>query len=386
MVNYFFTEEQEALRDLVRQITDERVIPVRADMDEKEEFPREIMRILGESDIFGVYIPEEYGGLGGGMTELCIATEELSRGCVGVSTTYAATGLGSFPIMIAGNDAQKEKYLPEIAKGKMLAAFALTEAGAGSDAGAITTRAVREGDYYVLNGVKQWITNGGEADVYTVIAMTNPEKGARGASAFIIENGTKGLGFGKKEKKLGIRCSATREVVLEDCRVPCGNLLGREGRGFIITLKTLDLARVGVGAQGVGLCAGALGHSIEYARERRQFGKPIASFQAIQHMLARMATLTEASRALVYAVARSIDKGEKDQSKDAAISKLFASDAAMEVASNAIQILGGYGYMRDYPVEKMLRDAKILQIYEGTNQIQCNTIASALIKEAASQR
>jgi butyryl-CoA dehydrogenase len=215
--------------------------------------------------------------------------------------------------------------------------------------------------------------------------MTDPDRGARGASAFIVENGTEGLSFGKKEKKLGIRCSATREVILEDCRIPRGNLLGREGRGFIVTLKTLDLARVGVGAQGVGLCAGALEYSIEYARQRHQFGKPIASFQAIQHMLARMATHTEAARALVYAVAKSIDAGQKDQSKDAAMSKLFASDVAVEVASNAIQVLGGYGYMRDYPVEKMLRDAKILQIYEGTNQIQCNNIASALIKEAASK-
>jgi len=385
-MDYFLTEEQQEIRDLARQIAEEKVKPVRAELDEKEEFPWEIMKVLAQADLFGLYIPEEYGGFGGGAFENCLAVEELSRVCIGVSVSFAASGLGAYPILLFGNEAQKKKYLTQIASGERLAAFGLTEAGAGSDAGGTRTTAVLDGNEYVLNGTKQWITNGGEAEIYTVIAMTNPAKGSRGASAFIVEKGTPGFSFGKKEKKMGIRSSATRELVFENCRIPKENLLGKEGLGFMVAMKTLDKSRPGIGAQAVGLAQGAIDEAVAYARERRQFDQPIISFQAIQHMLADMVTSTEAARALVYAVARFIDSDPKDVSKASAMAKLFASDVAMKVTTDAVQIMGGYGYMREYPAEKMMRDAKILQIYEGTNQIQRNVIGAALIKEAAGKK
>ncbi|HHN64056.1 MAG TPA: acyl-CoA dehydrogenase [Nitrospirae bacterium] len=382
-MDYFFTEEQKMIQELARQIAEEKVVPVRAELDEKEEFPHEIMQVLAQSDMFGIFIPEEYGGLGMGSLELCIAVEELSRACLGVSTSYAANALGTYPILLFGTEEQKKRYLPDIASGKRLVAFALTEANAGSDAAGIQTTAKKDGDYYILNGTKQWITNGGEAEIYTVIAMTDPSRGARGASAFIVEKGTEGFSFGKKEKKMGIRASVTRELIFDNCRVPKENLLGREGMGFIVAMKTLDQSRVGVGAQGVGVAQGALEEAIRFARQRVQFGKPVISFQAVQHMLADMATLTEAARALVYSVARYVDSGAKDISKPSAMAKVFATDVAMKVTTDAVQVMGGSGYMREYPVEKMMRDAKILQIYEGTNQIQRNVIGQELIKEAA---
>ncbi len=385
-MDYFLTEEQQEIRNLARQIAEEKVKPVRAELDEKEEFPWEIMKVLAQADLFGLYIPQEYGGFGGGSFENCIAVEELSKACIGVSVSFAASGLGAYPILLFGNEDQKKKYLTQIASGERLAAFGLTEAGAGSDAAGTRTTAVLDGNEYVLNGTKQWITNGGEAEIYTVIAMTNPSKGTRGASAFIVEKGTPGFSFGKKENKMGIRSSATRELVFENCRIPKENLLGKEGMGFLVAMKTLDKSRPGIGAQAVGLAQGAIDESIAYARERRQFDAPIISFQAIQHMLADMSTQTEAARALVYAVARFIDSDPKDVSMASAMSKLFASDVAMKVTVDAVQIMGGYGYMREYPAEKMMRDAKILQIYEGTNQIQRNVIGAALIKEAASKR
>jgi alkylation response protein AidB-like acyl-CoA dehydrogenase len=382
-MDYLFSEDQLMIKDLVRQIAEDKVVPVRAELDEKEEFPWEIMKVLAQSDLFGLFVPEEYGGLGKGCLELCIAVEELSRACLGVSTTYAANALGTYPILLFGSDDQKKKYLPEIAAGKRLVAFALTEANAGSDAGGIQTVAKRDGDGYVLNGTKQWITNGGEAEIYTVIAITDRSKGARGASAFIIEKGTKGFNFGKKEKKMGIRASATRELIFEDCRVSKDNLLGREGMGFIVAMKTLDNSRTGVGSQGVGVAQGAFEEAVKFARQRVQFGHPVISFQAVQHMLADMATEIEAARALVYSAARHIDSGARDVTKESAMAKLFATDVAMRVTTNALQVMGGSGYMREYPLEKMMRDAKILQIYEGTNQIQRNVIGQALIKEAA---
>ncbi|MGC2424569.1 MAG: acyl-CoA dehydrogenase family protein [Nitrospirota bacterium] len=385
-MDYFLTETQTEIQNLARQIAREKVKPVRAELDEKEEFPWEIMKVLAQSDLFGVYIPEEYGGLGGGAFENCLAVEELSRACIGVSVSFAASGLGAYPILLFGSEEQKKKYLPQIASGEKLAAFGLTEAGAGSDAGGTRTTAVLDGNEYVLNGTKQWITNGGEAEIYTVIAMTNPSKGSRGASAFIVEKGTPGFSFGKKEKKMGIRASATRELVFENCRIPKENLLSKEGMGFLVAMKTLDKSRPGIGAQGVGLAQGAIDECVDYARERRQFDQPIISFQAIQHMLADMDTQTEAARALVYSVARYIDSDPKDVSKASAMAKLFASDVAMKVTVDAVQIMGGYGYMREYPVEKMMRDAKILQIYEGTNQIQRNVIGTAIIKEAAARK
>ncbi|MDI3280178.1 MAG: acyl-CoA dehydrogenase [Bacillota bacterium] len=383
MLNYFLTEEQEMIRDLARRLAEEKVAPVARELDEKEEFPHEIMRLCAEADLFGVWIPEEYGGLGGGVLEQVLVVEELSRACAGVATTYAASALGGYPILLFGSEEQKKRYLPDLAAGRRLAAFALTEAGAGSDAGSIRTRAVREGDYYVLNGTKQWITNGGEADLYVVIAVTDPEKGSRGVSAFIVEKGTPGFSFGAKEKKMGIRASTTRELIFADCRVPRENLLGKEGMGFLVAMRTLDRTRPGVGAQAVGIAQGALDAAVRYARERRQFDQPIISFQAIQHKLADMAIQVEAARALVYAVARAIDAGAKEFSKESAMAKVFASDVAMRVTVEAVQILGGNGYSREYPVEKMMRDAKVTQIYEGTNEIQRNIIAQALAKEYA---
>ncbi len=298
-----------------------------------------------------------------------------------MATTFAASGLGAYPILLHGSEEQKGRYLPDIASGRKLAAFGLTEAGAGSDAGGIRTTAVKDGEEYILNGTKQWITNGGEADIYTVIVITDRNKGARGASAFIVEKGDPGFSFGKKERKMGLRASSTRELVFDNCRIPENRLIGREGMGFIVAMKTLDLSRPGIGALAVGLSQGALDAAVEYAKERVQFGHPIISFQAIQHMLADMATQTEAARALVYAVARYIDSNPKDISKVSAMAKLFPSDVAMKVTTDAVQVFGGYGYMKDYPVEKMMRDAKILQIYEGTNQIQRNVIGQALNKE-----
>ncbi|MDI6734595.1 MAG: acyl-CoA dehydrogenase family protein [bacterium] len=383
-MNYFLTEEQVMIRDLARQIADEVIRPTAAKLDEEEKFPYEIMKTLANADLFGVYIPEEYGGLGFGCFELCLAVEELSKACGGVTTTYAASALGTFPILLFGNEAQKQKYLPDVARGTKLAAFGLTEADAGSDASGIQTTAVSDGDYYILNGTKQWITNGGEAEIYVIIAMTDKNKGSRGASAIIVEKGTPGFTFGKKEKKMGIRCSATTELIFQDCRVPKENLLAREGFGFIVTMKTLDRARPGVAAQSVGIAQGSLDLAVKYAKERVQFGKPISSFQGIQFMLADCATQIEAARALTYSVARMIDAGEKDISKESAMSKLFASDVAMKVTTDVVQIFGGYGYMREYPVEKMMRDAKITQIYEGTNQIQRHVIALGLIKESGS--
>ena len=380
-MDYFLTEEQQMIKEIAAKIATEKVRPVRAELDETEEFPRDIMKILAQSDLFGVYLPEEYGGLGGGVMENCLAIEELGRACIGVATTYAASGLGAYPILLHGSEEQKKKYLPIIASGERLAAFAVTESGAGSDAGGIQTTAKRDGDFYLLNGTKQWITNGGEAEIYTVVAITDREKGARGASAFIVEKGDPGFSFGKKEKKMGICASATRELLFNDCKIPADRLITREGMGFIVTMKTFDVSRPGIGALAVGLSQGALDISVEYARKRVQFGKPIISFQAVQHMLADMATETEAARALVYTIAKYIDSGAKDISKLSAMAKLFPTDVAMRVTTNAVQVLGGYGYMRDYPVEKMMRDAKILQIYEGTNQIQRNVIGQELNKE-----
>ncbi len=385
-MDYFLDEEQLMIRDLARQITDEKIMPVRAELDEKEEFPWEIMKTLGESDFIGINIPEEFGGLGKGGFEFSLVIEELSRGCLGVSTTYAANALGTYPILIYGTKEQKEKYLPDIASGKRLVAFGLTEANAGSDASGIQTTAKLEGNEYVLNGTKQWITNGGDAEIYTIIAITDKSKGARGASAFIVEKDTPGFTFGKKENKLGIRSSSTRELVFENCRIPKENLISKEGMGFVVAMKTLDKSRIGVGAQGVGVSQGAFEAAVSFAKERQQFGGPIISFQAIQHMLADMATQIEAARALVYAAAKFIDSGAKNVSKQSAMAKLFATDVAMKVTVDAVQVMGGSGYMREYPVEKMMRDAKILQIYEGTNQIQRNVIGQVLIKESAAKK
>ncbi|MCX5749816.1 MAG: acyl-CoA dehydrogenase family protein [Candidatus Saganbacteria bacterium] len=385
-MDYLLTEEQKMIRDLARKISQEKVKPVRAELDESGEFPWELMKIFAEADLCGLYIPEKLGGFGGGCMEFCLATEEISRVCGGVGVTFAASALGAYPILMFGTEEQRQKYLPPIASGKKLAAFGLTEANAGSDAAGLQTTAKKDGDYYILNGTKQWITNGGEAETYTVIAMTNKSKGTRGATAFILEKGTPGFTFGKKENKMGIRCSATRELVFQDCKIHKSQILGKEGMGFIVAMKTLDRTRPGIGAQAVGIAQGAFEEAVNYSRTRIQFDKPISAIQAVQHILADMATQIEAARALVYASARTVDTGTDDISKDSAMAKLFASDMAMRVTTDAVQVLGGYGYMKEYPVEKMMRDAKITQIYEGTNQIQRNVIALSLIKEAATKK
>ena len=382
-MDYFLSEEQIMIRDLARQIAEEKIVPVRAELDETGEFPWDVMKVLAQSDLFGLFIPEEYGGLGKGCLELCIAIEELSRACLGVSTTYAANALGTYPILLFGSSDQKKKYLPDIAAGKRLVAFGLTEANAGSDAGGTQTTAKLDGNEYIINGTKQWITNGGEAEIYTIIAITDRSKGPRGASAFVVEKGTPGFTFGKKENKMGIRASATTELIFDNCRIPKENLIGKDGAGFLVAMKTLDSSRTGVGSQGVGVAQGAYEEAVKYAKKRVQFGHPVISFQAIQHMLADMATSIEAARSLVYSVARFIDSGAKDVSKESAMSKVFATDVAMKVTTDALQVTGGTGYMKEYPLEKMMRDAKILQIYEGTNQIQRNVIGQAIIKEAA---
>jgi alkylation response protein AidB-like acyl-CoA dehydrogenase len=386
-MEYFFTEEQKMMVELARKLAQEKIKPVREHYDETEEFPWPIVHELAKADLCGVYIPAEYGGFGGNTLDLAIVVEELCKVDGGISLSLAASALGTFPILIAGNEEQKRKYLPDIASGKKIAAFGLTEPEAGSDATAMRTTAVKDGDFYVLNGTKCFITNAGEAETYTVFAKTNPGRGARGISCFIVEKGTPGFDFGKKEKKMGIRASVTRELIFNNCRIPKENLVGKEGHGLLIAQGTLDASRPGVAAQALGIAAGALEEALTYARTRVQFGQPISSFQAIQHMLADMATEVEAARCLLYQTARTIDaKLGKRTSKESAMSKLYCSEVAMRVTTDAVQILGGYGYMREYPVEKMMRDAKITQIYEGTSQIQRNEIALQLIKENASQK
>jgi len=380
-LEYFLNDLQQTVKKMARTIAEEKVLPVRAELDEKEEFPWAIMKHLADVDLFRVFVPEEYGGLGGGCLELCLVFEELSRACCGVAVSYAASSLGATMLLEYGSQEQKQKYLPDIASGKRLAAFAITEAEAGSDVGAMKTTATKTDRGYVINGTKQFITNGGEAEIYAVIVLTAKEKGARGASAFLVEKDTPGFSFGREEKKMGIRASATRELVFEDCLVPEENIIGREGMGFIMTMRLFDLSRPGIGAQAVGLAQGALEAATGYAKKRIQFGQPIISFQAIQHMLANMATDVEAARALVYAAARTVDSGGRGFTMESAMAKVFASDVAMRVTTDAVQILGGVGYMRDYPVEKMMRDAKILQIYEGTNQVLRNVIAFELRKK-----
>ncbi|MHB8103985.1 MAG: acyl-CoA dehydrogenase family protein [Dehalococcoidales bacterium] len=382
-MDYFLTEQQKTIKALARRIAEERILPVRAELDEKEEFPWDIVKELANADMFRVFVPEQYDGLGGGCLDLCLVTEELSRVCSGVAVTYAASALGCMTLMEYGTEEQKRRFLPDIASGKKLGAFAITEPTAGSDSSNIKTTAEKVDGGYLLNGTKQFITNGGEAEIYTVIALTDKTKGARGASALIVEKGMEGFTFGKKEKKMGIRTSATRELVFRNCLVPENNLLGKPGLGFIQAMRLFDKSRPGIGAQAVGLCQGALEAATDYAQERVQFDQPIITLPVVQQMLAEMAIQTEAARALVYAAARYVDSGAKDVTESSSEAKVFASDAAMKVTVDAVQICGGAGYMRDYPVEKMMRDAKILQIYEGTNQILRGTIAVNLRKRKA---
>jgi butyryl-CoA dehydrogenase len=331
-----------------------------------------------------MWVPKDYGGAGAGLLNLCIVVEEISRACGGIGCTYVVNALGSFPIILGGTEEQKKKYLPDIASGDKLIAFALSEKAAGSDAGSLKTRAEREGDEYVITGDKKWTTSGAAASLFTVFATVNPERGTRGVSGFIVERGAPGFEIGRREDLMGIRCVPVNETHLKECRVPSSDLLGgAEGRGFKHAMMTLDVARPFVAAQGLGIAQGALDLATEYTKNRQQFGQSIASFQGIQFMLADMATQIEAARHLVYAAARAVDAGVKDVSKISAMSKVFATDTAMRVATDAVQLFGGYGYCRDYPVEKYMRDAKITQIYEGTNQIQRMVIGRALMRESA---
>ncbi len=381
-MDYFLTEDQIEIRNLAREIAQKKIAPIAGEFDESQEVAYDIIKMLGQTDLFRVFIPEEYEGIGGGALEMCLVMEELSKACSGIALYFAATSLGTIPIIRYGSEEQKKKYLPKIASGECLAAFALTEANSGSDVAAIKTRAVRNGNTYVINGTKQWISNAGLADVYTVFAVTDPLKGPRGASAFIIEKGTEGFEFGKKENKLGIRANPTRELIFNNVKLLKDSLLSREGMGFIIAMKTFDESRPGVAAQAIGIAQGAFDHACQYSTQRIQKGKPISSFQGIQFMLADMATQIEAARALTYQAAKNFDSGSKEASKAAAMAKLFASDVAMKVTVDSVQIFGGYGFTKDYPVEKMMRDAKITQIYEGTNQIQREIIALNVLKDS----
>ena len=389
-MNHFLTEEQQMIKETANEIAVKKIKPVAIEYDEKNEFPWDIQKEIANAGLCGVYIGEEYGGMvpkgENGIMNLVIAVEELSKECGGISLCLAATALGTIPIILFGNEEQKGKYLPDIASGETLAAFAITEAGAGSDAGSIQTTAIKDGDSYVLNGTKQWITNGEVANTYVIIAMTDKSRGARGATAFIVEKGTPGFSFGKKEDKMGIRASSTYELVFEDCKVPEENILGRVGQGFMVTMKTFDMSRPGVAAQALGIASGALNDAVDYARQREQFGRHIIANQGLRFLLADMSMKVETSRAMVYAVARSIDSGDLKCAKESAIAKCYASDMAMQVTTDAVQVFGGYGYMKEYPMEKRMRDAKITQIYEGTNQIQRDVIGKQLVKEAASRK
>jgi alkylation response protein AidB-like acyl-CoA dehydrogenase len=384
VLDYGLTEDQRAIQELARTIADNEIRPVAAEYDRTGEFPWPIVKKMADADLFGVFIDDAYGGIAGRSRtmNMVLVTEELSKACGGIALAFAGSALGALPIILSGSEEQKRRFLPDIATGKRLAAFALTEPQAGSDAAGIRTTALRDGDHYVVNGTKQWITGGGEAEVYTVVVMTNPAKGPRGASTIIVEKGTPGFGFGKKEDKMGIRASATRELIFEDCRVPAENLIGRDGTGFISAMRTFDASRPGVAAQALGIAQGALDLAVDYAISRRQFGAPVSSFQGLRFLMADMAMKVEAARALVYATARHVDSGPKERpTMYSAMAKCFASDVAVQVTTDAVQVFGGYGYMRDYPIEKYMRDAKITQIYEGTNQIQRDEISKILIGE-----
>jgi len=385
-LDYLLTEEQIELRNLARKVANEKIKPIAGECDVEGRFPWEIVQLFKELDFFRVLIGEEYGGFGGKVLDTALITEELSRVCGGIALCFAATGLGSYPIILHGSEEQKKKYLTKIADGEMLTGFALTESSAGSDAAAIKTTAKRDGDYYIMNGTKQFVTNGTVAKLYTVIAKTDPTKGTRGTTAFIVEEGYEGFSYGKKEDKMGIRASATSELIFDNCKVPVENRIGEEGQGFIVAMRTLDKARPGVAAQAVGIAQGAFDLAVEYIRTREQFGSALSTQQGLQFYVAEMATKIEAARALTYAAARMMDAGVKNVSKESAMCKLMASDVAMEVTTRAVQLFGGYGYMKDYPIEKFMRDAKITQIYEGTNEIQRVVIARNIIRESASKR
>jgi butyryl-CoA dehydrogenase len=375
-MDYFFTDEEKALQEKAHTIAETLILPIRDELDEKAEFPMDIVKEMARQGMLKIFIPTEYGGTGAKIMDMCIACEEVARICAGVATAYAVNALGSGPIIYFGTEEQKKKYLPKIAQGEMLCAFGLTEAQAGSDVANIQTTAHRDGDFYVLNGVKQFISSGSIADVYVVIASTDTSRGARGISAFLVEKGTHGFSFGKKENKLGIRASTTTELVFEDCRISKANLMGKEGFGFVYTMRNFDRARPGVGAIALGIAQGAYETVLDFT-----FTHNLLSDQYVQRQVADMATEIEAARALMYAAARMIDSGVKNFTKEASFAKLYPSDIAVKVTTSAIELMGVHGVLRDYHIEKMVRDAKISQIYEGTNEIQRAVIAIELTRE-----
>ncbi len=369
-------------QDRAREVAEKYVRPRAAELDRTGEYGWDILDALKSYGLTGVWIPEEYGGQGRGVLDLVLIVEQISRACGGVGVAYAVNALGSFPIILGGTDEQKEKYLPPIAAGDQLIAFGLSEKASGSDAGSLRTTAIQDGDTYVLDGQKKWNTNGGVASTFTIYALTNPDRGMRGISPFIVEKDTPGFTVGKREDTMGIRTVPVNELEFKDCRIPASQLLGgKEGVGFKNAMMTLDRARPGVAAQALGLAQGALEWALRYTSERRQFGQMVMSHQAVQFMLADMATQVEAARQLVYASARLIDSGAKNINKIAAMGKVFATDTAMKVTTDAVQLFGGYGFCKDYPIEKYMRDAKITQIYEGTNQVQRLVIGRALTRE-----
>jgi alkylation response protein AidB-like acyl-CoA dehydrogenase len=377
------TAEQREIRDLVRDLARERVAPRAAEIDKSAEFPWDMVELLREHDLFGLPFDEEHGGTGTGALMVLVAIEELSKVCATTGLLLAVQELGSLGLKLAGTEEQKARWLPRLASGEWLGAYALTEAGSGSDSAAMRTEAQREGDEYVLNGAKRFITNAGVAELYTVFAKTDPAAGHAGISAFVVEASAPGFEVGRIEPKMGIKGSTTGEIFFNDCRIPADNLLGEEGDGFRIAMQILDRSRPGIGAQGLGLAQGATDYALEYAKTRETMGKPIAEHQLIAATLADMETKCEAARGLLYKCGQLIDEGANgaDLTKISAMAKLYCTDVAMEVTTDAVQILGGYGYIQEYPVERMMRDAKITQIYEGTNQIQRLVIAREMLKE-----
>ncbi|MFI8086685.1 acyl-CoA dehydrogenase family protein, partial [Kitasatospora sp. NPDC086009] len=364
------SEEHEMLREAVRSLAEAKIAPFAAEVDEEGRFPQEALDALRGNDLHAVHVPEEFGGAGADALATVIVIEEVARVCASSSLIPAVNKLGSLPVQLAGSEELKAKYLGALARGEGMFSYCLSEPEAGSDAAGMRTRAVRDGDFWVLNGVKRWITNAGVSEFYTVMAVTDPELRSKGISAFVVEKGDEGVSFGAPERKLGIKGSPTREVYFDDVRIPADRMIGVEGSGFATAMRTLDHTRVTIAAQAVGIAQGALDYAKGYVRERRQFGKPIGDFQGVQFMLADMAMKLEAARQLTYAAAAKSQRGDADLTFFGASAKCFASDVAMEITTDAVQLLGGYGYTRDYPVERMMRDAKITQIYEGTNQVQ----------------
>ena len=376
---YALSEEHQAIREAVREVCDAKVAPYAALVDEEARYPHEAAAALLASDFHAPHVPEEYGGAGADALATVLVIEEVARACVSSSLIPAVNKLGSLPVQLAGSEELKKHYLGALARGEGGFSYCLSEPEAGSDAASMKTKAVREGDEWVLNGTKRWITNAGESEFYTVLAVTDPDKRTRGITAFVVEKSDEGVSFGAPEKKLGIKGSPTREVYLDNVRIPADRMIGEEGQGFEIAMRTLDHTRVTIAAQAVGVAQGALDYALEYAKERQQFGKSIADFQGLQFLLADMGMKVEAARQMTYAAAGRSERGDDDLTFFGAAAKCFASDVAMEVTVNAVQVLGGYGYTRDYPVERMMRDAKITQIYEGTNQVQRIVMARQLL-------